>query len=111
MDTLTMAPPVATPEVEDPEHKVQPPYAVVVINDDEHTFQYVIECFRKVFKYTKEKCYKLAEEIHTNGRTIVWSGSLEVAELKRDQIRSVGTDFHAKNPVKTPLHVDLEPMD
>ena len=33
----------------DAKPKVQPPYAVVVLNDDEHSFQYVIDTFMKVF--------------------------------------------------------------
>jgi ATP-dependent Clp protease adaptor protein ClpS len=68
--------------------KKQPPYAVVVYNDDVHTFEYVIETLTKVFGYPHEKSLSLALQIHTAGRGIVWSGALEVAELKRDQLRS-----------------------
>ena len=35
--------------------KQQPPYAVVLFNDEEHTFQYVIETLMKVFGYSEEK--------------------------------------------------------
>lgn len=31
--------------------KKQPPYAVVLFNDEEHTFRYVIEMLTKVFVY------------------------------------------------------------
>src|SRR5438270_12206022 len=78
-----------------PKPKKQPPYAVIVFNDDEHSFQYVIDAFSKVFGYPREKSYTLAVQIHTSGRGIVWSGTRELAELKRDQIRSCGPDFHA----------------
>jgi ATP-dependent Clp protease adaptor protein ClpS len=90
--------------------KKLPPYAVVVLNDDLHTFQYVIETFRKVFGYPTFKCFRLATSIHLQGRTIVWSGSKEVAELKRDQIRSAGPDFHASQKVEFPLGVEIEPL-
>ena len=80
---------------EDRPPKKLPPYAVVVFNDDLHTFQYVVETFIKVFGYPLEKGYSLAVEIHNCGRGIVWSGSKELAELKRDQIRSAGPDFYA----------------
>lgn len=110
--TAVLDAPVGTPDVDDPKPEIQPPYAVIVANDDDHTYQYVIETFRKVFGYTLEECFKLADDIHVNGRGIVWSGSLEVAELKRDQIRSAGADFYASSkPVKYPLRVDLEPME
>ena len=88
----------------------QPPYAVVLFNDDEHSFMYVIETLMKVFGYPSEKSYALTLQIHNDGRGIVWSGSLEVAELKRDQIRSAGPDFYAQNKVEFPLGVTVEPL-
>ena len=90
--------------------KKLPPYAVVVLNDDLHTFNYVIETFKKVFGYPSMKCVLLATAIHFRGRSIVWSGSKEVAELKRDQIRSAGPDFHASTKVAFPLGVVIEPL-
>ena len=47
----------------DDKPKPQPPYAVIVLNDDLHTFPYVIETFQKVFGYPAEKGHQLAEEI------------------------------------------------
>ena len=94
----------------DAKPKVQPPYAVVVFNDDLHTFEYVIETFTKVFGYPPEKSCSLALQIHTAGRGIVWSGVLEVAELKRDQLRSAGPDFYAAQKVDFPLNVTIEPL-
>jgi ATP-dependent Clp protease adaptor protein ClpS len=87
-----------------------PPHAVVVLNDDEHTFQYVVEVFGKVFGYAPEKCYALAIEIHKQGRGIVWSGQKEIAELKRDLIRSAGADIYASKNVDWPLGVLVEPL-
>ena len=97
-------------EPEDRPHKKLPPYAVVVFNDDLHTFQYVVETFMKVFGYPLEKSYSLAVQIHNSGRSIVWSGSKEVAELKRDQIRSAGPDFYAAAKIDFPLGVTIEPL-
>jgi len=90
--------------------KKLPPYAVVVLNDDLHTFEYVIETFMKVFGYPAEKCFQLATDIHVQGRSIVWSGAKEVAELKRDQIRSAGPDLYASKKVQFPLGVVIEPL-
>ena len=67
--------------------------------DREGTFEYVIETFTKVFGYPHEKSLALALQIHTAGRGVVWSGALEVAELKRDQLRSAGPDFYAAKKV------------
>jgi len=94
----------------DKKPETQPPYAVIVFNDHEHSFPFVIETFMKVFGYDLEKSRSLAVEIHNQGKGIVWSGSREVAELKRDQIRSVGPDFYATRKVDFPLGVTIEPL-
>lgn len=90
--------------------KKQPPYAVVLFNDDEHTFQYVVETLMKVFGYPQEQCYTLTLSVHQQGRGIVWTGTRELAELKRDQIRSAGPDFYAAKKVELPLHATVEPL-
>src|SRR5438067_2206172 len=90
--------------------KPQPPYAVVVLNDDDHTYEYVIDALCKVCHHPVEKAFQLAEQIDRTGRAAVWTGTLEVAELKRDQIRGMGPDLYAQNVVTYPLGVVLEPM-
>ena len=77
---------------EDATPKRQPPYAVVLHNDDVNTFDHVVAVLRKVFQYDRMKAFRLTLQAHQAGRSIVWSGSLEVAELKADQIRSCGPD-------------------
>lgn len=93
-----------------PKIKKQPPYAVIVLNDDDHTFDYVTNALTKVFKYELEKCFQLTKEIHEKGRAIVWTGSLELAELKKEQIQSMGPDHWSPKKVEYPLGVDLEPV-
>jgi ATP-dependent Clp protease adaptor protein ClpS len=90
--------------------KTQPPYAVIVENDDFHTFNYVIEVFQKVFGYDVQKAFLLAAEIDATGQALVWSGALELAELKRDQIRGFGPDTYAMKPVTFPLGVRVEQL-
>ena len=90
--------------------KKQPPYAVIVFNDEEHTFEYVIDTLMKVFGYPLEKSYSLTLQIHTEGKVIAWSGVREVAELKRDQVRSAGPDFYGTKKVDFPLTVIVEPL-
>ena len=90
--------------------KKQPPYAVIVENDDQHTFLYVIEALMKICGHAPEKGFVLAQQIHTQGRAVVWSGTMELAELKRDQLRGFGPDHYAHKPVTLPLGVIIEPM-
>lgn len=72
--------------------KRQPPYHVVLLNDDDHTYEYVIEMLRALFGHPIEKGYQLAKIVDTKGRAIVFTTSLEHAELKRDQIHAYGPD-------------------
>ena len=90
--------------------KQQPRYAVVVLDDDLHTYEYVVESLTKVFGYSFERGFQLAFEVDTQGRAIVWTGALEIAELKRDQLRGMGPDVYGALPVTFPLGVELEPI-
>jgi len=90
--------------------KKQPQYVVIVENDDYHTFDYVIEMLQKVCGHGLEEADRLAHEIDRSGRAVVWQGSMEVAELKRDQIRGYGPDVHARVPVTFPIGCYIEPM-
>lgn len=72
--------------------KRQPPYNVILLNDDDHTVEYVVALCQKVFGYPLEKGVQIAAEVHVTKRCILWTGSLEVAELKQEQIHSLGKD-------------------
>ena len=72
--------------------KRQPPYHVVLWNDDDHSYQYVIVMLMTLFGHPPEKGFQLAEEVDSRGRVIVLTTTLEHAELKRDQIHAFGKD-------------------
>jgi ATP-dependent Clp protease adaptor protein ClpS len=79
---------------EEREEKVkrQPPYNVVLLNDDDHSFEYVIHMLQRLFGHPPERGYQMAWEVHTQGRVIVDTTTKERAELKRDQIHAFGAD-------------------
>jgi ATP-dependent Clp protease adaptor protein ClpS len=70
-----------------------PPFNVVLLDDDDHTYDYVIEMLQKLFGHSKERAYQMAKEVDTTGRVIVFTSHRERAELKRDQIHAYGADF------------------
>ncbi len=70
----------------------QPPYNVILLNDDDHSYEYVIEMLKLLFGHPIEKGYQLAKIVDTQGRAIVCTTSMERAELKRDQIHAYGPD-------------------
>jgi ATP-dependent Clp protease adaptor protein ClpS len=72
--------------------KGQPPYNVVLLNDDDHSFEYVIRMLKRLFGHPPDRGYRMAMEVHTTGRVIVATTHLEHAELKRDQIQAFGPD-------------------
>src|SRR5438132_14192278 len=67
-----------------------PPYNVVLLDDDDHSYEYVIEMLGKVFAHPFEKAYGMAKEVDSSGRVIVLTTHKERAELKRDQILPYG---------------------
>lgn len=69
-----------------------PPYNVVLLDDPDHTHEYVMEMLRSLFGYPPEEGYRLAQEVDTRKRAIVHTTHREKAELKRDQIHAFGTD-------------------
>lgn len=69
-----------------------PPYNVVLLDDDDHSYEYVIFMLKTVFGYPPERGYELAKEVDTKGRVVVATTHLEEAELKRDQILAFGPD-------------------
>jgi ATP-dependent Clp protease adaptor protein ClpS len=77
---------------EETKTKRQPPYNVILLNDDDHTFPYVIHMLKELFAHPEEKGYQLALEVHEKGKVIVCTTSMERAELKRDQIHAFGPD-------------------
>jgi ATP-dependent Clp protease adaptor protein ClpS len=87
----------------------QPPYAVILHNDDLNGMPFVVGVLRKVFGYELERCLELMMEADETGRSVVWVGPLEVAELKADQIHSCGPDPAAKDRGAQPLGVTVEP--
>ena len=88
----------------------QPPYAVILHNDDISTMDFVVLVLRKVFGYSLEKCVQLMLEAHEKNRSIVWTGAMELAELKADQIISCGPDPDRVDEGAEPLRVTVEPV-
>ena len=90
--------------------KRQPPYHVVLLNDDDHSYEYVIEMLKALFGHPVERGYQLAKVVDTKGRAVVLTTSLEHAELKRDQIHAYGPDPRIPR-CKGAMTAELEPAE
>ncbi len=73
--------------------KNQPLYNVILLNDNDHTYDYVIGMLRKLFGCSPEQAFQLAFDVDHHDRVILDTTTLERAELKRDQIHSFGRDW------------------
>lgn len=72
--------------------KRQPRYHVVLWDDSDHTYDYVITMMKELFGHPLERGFVLAHQVDTQGRAICLTTTKEHAELKRDQIHSYGRD-------------------
>jgi ATP-dependent Clp protease adaptor protein ClpS len=85
-----------------------PPYNVILENDDYHTLEFVVDVLRKVLGCPLERAVQLALQAHTTGRSIIWTGTREVAELKVEQVRSFH-EVRADGTKLGPLGCSIEP--
>jgi len=85
-----------------------PPYNVIILNDEEHTFDYVIELLTKLFGHPLKAAVELTWRIHLSGRAVVYTTHKEKAELKREQVLAYGADPRMSSS-KGPLGCYIEP--
>ena len=72
--------------------KQMPPFHVILLNDDDHSYEYVIQMLKALFGHNDQQGFKLADQVDKQGRAIVFTTHKELAELKRDQIHAFGKD-------------------
>jgi ATP-dependent Clp protease adaptor protein ClpS len=89
---------VATQTQTDPRTREQtdaePPtqWNVVLIDDEFHSYEYVIRMMQELFAHPLEKAFKVACTVDADGRAVCLTTHKEHAELKRDQILGFGPD-------------------
>jgi ATP-dependent Clp protease adaptor protein ClpS len=83
----------AAPAKRRPKSKKLPPFNVVLLDDDDHTVDYVVEMLAKLFGYPSELGGGMVKTLDSSGRVVVMTTHKELAELKRDQIMGYGADW------------------
>jgi ATP-dependent Clp protease adaptor protein ClpS len=66
--------------------QIAAPWNVVVHNDPVNLMSYVTMVFQKVFGYSVDRARHHMLEVHHKGRSIVWTGDRETAELYVQQL-------------------------
>ena len=75
-----------------PRPKRQPRYHVILWDDNDHTYDYVIQMMRELFGFPEEQGMQIADSVDRTGRAVCLTTTREHAELKRDQIHAYGKD-------------------
>lgn len=70
-----------------------PPWNVVLLDDNDHTYEYVIEMLHHLFGHPIPLCYQMAREVDLTGRVIVLTTHRERAELEQQRIHAYGADW------------------
>ena len=96
------------PTVKEADPKRQPPYHVVIWNDEVHTYEYVIELLMTLFGHSLEKAFRITDDVHHKGKGIAFTTHKELAELKRDQILAAGADWRMAVS-EGPIRATIEP--
>ncbi len=72
--------------------KKQPRYHVILWDDPDHSYDYVVLMMKRIFRHPIESGFQIAKQVDNGGRAICLTTTLEHAELKRDQIHAFGKD-------------------
>ncbi len=72
--------------------KILPPYNVVLLDDDDHSYEYVVMMLCKLFGHSPQSALLMACEVDATGRVIVETTTKERAEFKQEQIHAYGPD-------------------
>jgi ATP-dependent Clp protease adaptor protein ClpS len=67
-------------------------YHLVLLDDDQHTYAYVIEMLGAIFGYGTEKAYALATVVDTTGRAILETAGLEAVTRHQRAVHGYGAD-------------------
>ncbi len=85
--------PASTPvQVEDVETIPERLWHLVLLDDNDHTYEYVIEMLGAVFGYGHEKAFALARLVDTQGRVTLMTGAKSDCEAKQGQVHAYGAD-------------------
>ena len=83
-------------------------YHVVLLDDDQHSYEYVVEMLQRLFVKSYEEAFRHACEVDSQGRTVIITCDLLAAEFSRDQVHSYGPDFRMPSST-TSMKAILEP--
>jgi len=91
-----------------PKARTAPLWHVILLDDNDHSYDYVIEMLAKLFGHGLDTAYRMACEVDATGRVIVETTVFERAEFKQQQIHAYGADWRIP-ACKGSMSARLEP--
>lgn len=70
----------------------EPLWRLVLLDDNDHSYDYVIEMLGAVFGYGVEKAFALARIVDTQGRVTLMTAEHDACMAKQSQIHAYGAD-------------------
>lgn len=83
---------------------------VVLLDDQEHSYDYVVRMMQELFSASAERALQVAQTVDREGRAVCMTCHKELAELKREQILSFGRDPQLAAS-KGPMSAVIEPAE
>lgn len=73
--------------------RVNRQYNVVLLDDNDHTYEYVIEMLMEIFGHGRTSAFEMACTVDSMGRVVVFTSTKKAAEEKQNQILAYGPDW------------------
>ena len=89
--------------------KRQPRYNVVLWDDDDHSYDYVVVMMKQIFNHEYTRGFEIARKVDLVGKAICLTTTREHAELKREQIHAFGRDSQIPR-CKGSMSATIEPV-
>ncbi|MFQ5382425.1 MAG: ATP-dependent Clp protease adaptor ClpS [Dehalococcoidia bacterium] len=78
--------------LQDSDQELETPHQLVLLDDNEHTYAYVIHMLGAIFGYGREKAFAIACIVDNDGRAVLMTGSKGDVELKQEAVHAFGAD-------------------
>ena len=78
--------------IEETDIEKEKPYHLILLDDDHHTYEYVVQMLQRIFGYSREKGFAIACMVDAHGQAILMTGGLAEVENKQLQIHAFGAD-------------------
>ena len=89
--TATRVRPSIRPQTDEDEGLLKP-WNVVLLDDDHHTYEYVMKMVASLFGVDLARAFAIAQTVDAQGRAVCLTTHKELAELKVEQIHGFGPD-------------------